>query len=65
MGPSGRPLATLCREEQRGAPFIAHCPAVTFADQEKAFERVGHVWLGQVLRRWRVLVWLLNAACAL
>eukprot|EP00974_Lingulodinium_polyedra_P005787 549139-Lingulodinium_polyedra.AAC.1 len=65
MGPSGQPLAALCKKEQQSAPLIAHCPAVTLADQEKAFERIGHAWLGQVLRRWRVPAWLLNAACAL
>eukprot|EP00974_Lingulodinium_polyedra_P103304 10002585-Lingulodinium_polyedra.AAC.1 len=44
MGPSGPPLATLCRREQQRAPLICHCPAVTLADQEKAFERIGHAW---------------------
>eukprot|EP00974_Lingulodinium_polyedra_P045443 4357754-Lingulodinium_polyedra.AAC.1 len=65
MGPSGQPLAVLGRNEQARAPLVAHCPAVTLADQEKAFERIGHDWLGQVLRRWQVPAWLLNTACAL
>eukprot|EP00974_Lingulodinium_polyedra_P035886 3443802-Lingulodinium_polyedra.AAC.1 len=65
MGRSGRPLAALCKEEQIGAPVVAHCPAVTLVDQEKAFERIGHDWLGQVLRRWHVPAWLLNTACPL
>eukprot|EP00969_Alexandrium_andersonii_P193650 8553500-Alexandrium_andersonii.AAC.1 len=32
--------------------------AVLFADQSKAFERLGHAWLGEVLARWGPPAWL-------
>eukprot|EP00974_Lingulodinium_polyedra_P008745 836263-Lingulodinium_polyedra.AAC.1 len=65
MGPAGAPIAQLCAGEAALCPGFSACPAVTLADQEKAFERVGHVWLGEVLRRWGVPAWLLGTACAL
>ena len=36
-----------------------------FADQSKAFERVSHPWLNEVLRRWGVPDWLRRAVMAL
>eukprot|EP00974_Lingulodinium_polyedra_P010639 1025182-Lingulodinium_polyedra.AAC.1 len=38
---------------------------VTLADQEKAFERMGHGWLRLVLRGWNAPEWSVNAAAAL
>eukprot|EP00974_Lingulodinium_polyedra_P052394 5039775-Lingulodinium_polyedra.AAC.1 len=65
MGPAGAAFAQLCADEAALHPGLSACPAVTLADQEKAFERIGRAWLGEVLRRWRVPAWLLGAACAL
>eukprot|EP00969_Alexandrium_andersonii_P333049 14719073-Alexandrium_andersonii.AAC.1 len=37
------------------------CPAALFADQSKAFERLGHRWLRAVLDGWHLPRWALEA----
>jgi hypothetical protein len=37
------------------------CPAVVFADQSKAFERIGLVWLHAILVGWRLARWAVHA----
>ena len=44
---------------------LAGEPAILFADQSKAFERVSHAWLAEVLRRWGLPGWLRWAVMAL
>eukprot|EP00974_Lingulodinium_polyedra_P026304 2538294-Lingulodinium_polyedra.AAC.1 len=63
MGETGEPLAALCRNAE--VPALRDCPAVTLADQEKAFERMGHGWLRLVLRGWGAPEWSVNVAAAL
>ena len=41
-------------------PLLADVPAVVFEDQSKAFERMPHAWLVEVLRRWRMPRWLIR-----
>ena len=40
-------------------------PAILFADQNKAFERVSYPWLSEVLRRWGFDPWVLRSFLAL
>ena len=40
-------------------------PAILFADQNKAFERVSYPWLAAVLRRWGFDPWVLRSFLAL
>eukprot|EP00974_Lingulodinium_polyedra_P099531 9640291-Lingulodinium_polyedra.AAC.1 len=63
LGDAGAPLAHLCREAE--VPAFQQCPAVALADQDKAFERIGHTWLRDVLHGWQLPEWALNVACAL
>ena len=41
-------------------PLLADVPAVVFEDQSKAFERMSHAWIVEVLKRWRMPVWLVR-----
>eukprot|EP00969_Alexandrium_andersonii_P279999 12377574-Alexandrium_andersonii.AAC.1 len=41
------------------------CPAALFADQSKAFERLGHLWLRRVLEGWQMPPWALEALLAM
>ena len=50
-GPGLRQAATAA-----WAPATKGSPAVLFADQSKAFERLSHVWLARVLRGWKMPV---------
>lgn len=43
------------------APELRSCPAVLFADQSKAFERVSLGWLRDVLHGWHLPHWTINA----
>ena len=40
---------------------VRYEPAVVFADQSKAFERVSYTWLRQVLEGWNMPRWLIRA----
>ena len=55
MGPLGRIIDTLEDE-----PYEHNFHMVVVGDQEKAFERVGHNWLDQMLRNWRFPTWVCN-----
>ncbi len=47
LGPLAAPLLELCNDiDEQG---LGSCPAVVFADQSKAFERIGIEWLLRVL----------------
>ena len=61
------PAANAAREKvrDRHVPALAHMPAVFFADQAKAFERLSVTWLGRVLGGWRLPPWLRRAAMSL
>eukprot|EP00974_Lingulodinium_polyedra_P012869 1248682-Lingulodinium_polyedra.AAC.1 len=63
MGEAGPPLARLCSDA--AVADLQGWPAVTPADQEKAFERIGHAWIRDVLQGWRLPDWAMNVACAL
>eukprot|EP00969_Alexandrium_andersonii_P321201 14192964-Alexandrium_andersonii.AAC.1 len=52
-------LWTLIREVDEGP--LGHCPGTLFADQSKAFERLGHLWLRRVLEGWQLPTWALEA----
>ena len=39
---------------------LADVPAVVFEDQSKAFERMSHAWIVEVLRRWNMPRWLVR-----
>ena len=41
-------------------PRLADIPAVVFEDQSKAFERMSHAWIVEVLRRWILPRWLMR-----
>ncbi|MFM7989522.1 MAG: reverse transcriptase domain-containing protein, partial [Candidatus Fonsibacter sp.] len=51
--------ALLAYIQQFHDPQIAGDPAIVFADQSKAFERLSHPWMAEVLRRWGLPRWLL------
>eukprot|EP00974_Lingulodinium_polyedra_P115254 11154520-Lingulodinium_polyedra.AAC.1 len=63
LGDVGLPLSRLCREAS--SPALQGCPAVTFADLEKVFGRIGHTWFRDVLRGWQLPEWAMNVGCAL
>eukprot|EP00969_Alexandrium_andersonii_P299413 13237626-Alexandrium_andersonii.AAC.1 len=44
---------------------LGRCPAALFADQSKAFERIGHRWLREVLVGWGLPVWARGALLAM
>ena len=41
-------------------PAIAKYPAVVFEAQSKAFERISHAWVAEILRPWRIPRWLVR-----
>ena len=56
------PLADPVREvAAMGDPDNACDPAVVFADQNKAFERLSHGWLRRVMTGWRMPDWTTRA----
>ncbi|MFM7986811.1 MAG: reverse transcriptase domain-containing protein, partial [Candidatus Fonsibacter sp.] len=57
LGPYGAPAAGYT-ERYDGGPTQG-VPAILFADQSKAFERISHAWMAEVLRRWGLPAWLL------
>ena len=56
LGPAEPGVAALC--DGAGFEGIQDCPAVTLADQEKAFERISYEWLAAVFSGWRMPTWL-------
>ena len=48
-----------------GPDHVPDSPAILFADQNKAFERVSYPWLTAVLRRWGFDDWVLRFFLAL
>eukprot|EP00969_Alexandrium_andersonii_P058550 2580856-Alexandrium_andersonii.AAC.1 len=59
MGEVAQELWALILEVAEGP--LRDCPGTLFADQSKAFERLGHLWLRMVLEGWRLPVWALEA----
>eukprot|EP00969_Alexandrium_andersonii_P294159 13001026-Alexandrium_andersonii.AAC.1 len=58
LGSAASPLCAVIRELGEGE--ISGCPATRFADQSKAFERVGHLRVRRVLEGWRLPPWALE-----
>eukprot|EP00969_Alexandrium_andersonii_P284908 12595086-Alexandrium_andersonii.AAC.1 len=56
MGPAGRCLWRIATGQ--GARFLLTGRAILFADQSRAFERVGLPWLRMVLERWGMPEWI-------
>eukprot|EP00969_Alexandrium_andersonii_P251597 11119034-Alexandrium_andersonii.AAC.1 len=59
MGEVAQPLWDAIMAVPEGA--LRGCPAALFADQSKAFERLGHRWLRMVLEGWNLPSWALEA----
>eukprot|EP00969_Alexandrium_andersonii_P026295 1147484-Alexandrium_andersonii.AAC.1 len=55
MGDVAVPLWEVIHTVVEGS--LALCPAARFADQSKAFERIGHRWLRAVLEGWGLPAW--------
>ena len=49
LGPAATAADLLAQRSQ--SADIAQCPAIVFADQSKAFERISHAWLHDILVR--------------
>jgi len=58
--------ATGCRAaaERAHRPELTHVPAALLGDQSKAFERVSHAWIQQVMCGWRFPDWLVRSVLA-
>eukprot|EP00969_Alexandrium_andersonii_P163883 7243181-Alexandrium_andersonii.AAC.1 len=63
LGEAAAELWTLIREIDEEE--LACCPATLFADQSKAFERIGHLWLRRVFAGWHLPPWALEALLAM
>eukprot|EP00969_Alexandrium_andersonii_P241761 10676458-Alexandrium_andersonii.AAC.1 len=64
LGSAASPLWAMVRELGEGE--ISSCPAAFFADQSKAFERIGHLWFRRrVLEGWRLPPWALESLLAM
>eukprot|EP00974_Lingulodinium_polyedra_P102746 9949333-Lingulodinium_polyedra.AAC.1 len=63
LGPCTPAIAALCdafeSSTDPAAHFASRAPAITLADQNKAFERLGHGWLAKVPRRGQLPEWAL------
>eukprot|EP00969_Alexandrium_andersonii_P179565 7937991-Alexandrium_andersonii.AAC.1 len=57
--------ASLVGSEMCIRDSLGTCPAALFADQSKAFERIGHRWLRAVLEGWALPVWAKEALLAM
>eukprot|EP00969_Alexandrium_andersonii_P040263 1765402-Alexandrium_andersonii.AAC.1 len=63
MGPAGPALWRIVTRP--GNELLESCRAILFADQSRAFERVGLLWLQWVLERWGMPEWLVRCLWAL
>eukprot|EP00969_Alexandrium_andersonii_P172390 7620584-Alexandrium_andersonii.AAC.1 len=55
MGDIAVPLWELIHSVVEGD--LGQCPDTLFADQSKAFERIGHMWRRRVLEGWELPDW--------
>eukprot|EP00969_Alexandrium_andersonii_P213083 9409896-Alexandrium_andersonii.AAC.1 len=63
MGPAGPALWDIVTRP--GNPLLDARRAILFADQPRAFERVGLHWLRRVLERWGLPGWVVRCLWAL
>eukprot|EP00969_Alexandrium_andersonii_P190424 8412588-Alexandrium_andersonii.AAC.1 len=63
MGPAGPALWRIVARPGDG--LLGSCRASLFADQSRAFERVGLRWLRMVLERWSMPDWIAHCLWAL
>ena len=63
LGQAADPIDAMAREAE--GPQIDQTPAVLFADQSKAFERLSLAWFAEVLRRCGMPPWLMRTMLAL